>query len=54
MQLIDVVDESKLVTEYDKYKRKVERYPGEEMYLGDLMKIITQLEVQLKLKAGCL
>ena len=24
------------------------------MYLGDLMKIITQLEVQLNLKAGCL
>ena len=54
MQLIDVLGESKLVTEYDKYKPKVERYAGEEMYLGDLMKIITQLEVQLNLKAECL
>ena len=54
LQLIDVLGESKIVTEYDKYKRKVEKYPGEEMYMDDLVKIIAQLEVKLKLMAGCL
>ena len=54
LQLIDVLGESKLITEYDKYKRKVERYPSEKMYLDDLRKIIAQLEVKLKLKAECL
>ena len=39
LQLIDGLGESKLVSEYDKYKRKVERYPHEEMYLDDLRKI---------------
>ena len=48
LQLIDVLGESKLVTEYDKYKRKLEKYPGEEMYLDDLHKIIAQLEVKGK------
>ena len=51
LQLIDVLGESKLISEYDKYKRKVDRYPHEEMYLDDLRKITAQLEVKLKLKA---
>ena len=29
-------------------------YPGEEMYLDELRKIIAQLEVKIKLKAVCL
>ena len=52
--LIDILGESKLITESDKYKRKVEKYPAEEMYLDDLRKIIAQLEAKLKLKAQCL
>ena len=54
LQLIDIPGKSKLITEYDKYKRKVEKYPAEEMYLDDLRKIIAQLELKLKLKAQCL
>ena len=44
LQLIDVLGESKLVTEYDKYKQKFEKYPGKEMYLDDLRKITAQLK----------
>ena len=54
IQLISVLGECKLLTDYDNYQRKVERYPGEEMYLDELRKIIAQLEVKLKLKADCL
>ena len=52
--LSSVLGECKLLTDYDNYQWKVERYPGEEMYLDELRKIIAQLEVKLKLKADCL
>ena len=54
IQLISVLGECKLLTDYDNYQRKVETYPGEEMYLDELRKIIVQLEIKLKLKADCL
>ena len=54
IQLISVLGECKLLTDYDNYQRNVERYPGKEMYLDELRKIIAQLEVKLKLKADCL
>ena len=34
LQLIDVLGESKLVTEHDKYKRKIERYPRQRNTFG--------------------